>query len=349
MSLNESNMNNNKIQSNDLSKTIIEIRNLIGVSQSIVISTHMNPDGDALGSALGLCYFLKSIGKDAAVIISDPVPDNLAFLPGTPGIKQWGKDDCIDTLDKADLFIIVDLNSIGRLKELGNEIVCRKASKIIIDHHINPGDFADFYMVDTKCSSTGELIWRLISGFKEFKPNADIATNLYTAIMTDTGSFRFPRTTSEVHRIIAELIEAGADPVMIYDEVYCKMPATHLKLMGMVFSNLESYFDGRLNIVKIPKSFFEISGASEDEIEGFVEKTLFTSDVVVGILITEVIDRNELRVSFRSKGNFSVRKLAEKFGGGGHDNAAGARVKDQNIDEFYNTIIAEAGDMFFNN
>jgi phosphoesterase RecJ-like protein len=160
-----------------------------------------------------------------------------------------------------------------------------------------------------------------------------VAESLYLAIMTDTGSFRFPRTDALVHLIISELIECGADPVMLYEEVYNKIPFSSMKLLGEAYAGMEIYSEGKFCLMTIPRDLFAKTGSKEDDIENFVESILRIDGVKVGVLITELPDRSEFRVSFRSKGNYNIRDIAFQFGGGGHLNAAGARI--------YNTTLAE--------
>jgi len=330
-------------------KKIEEIKELIGTSKKAVILTHTNPDGDAVGSSLGLREFLEFKGLRVRIFINGGIPDNLKFLAGSEEITIFDETEHRKILTSADIIFILDLNDSSRLKSIESTLLMSKAYKIVIDHHLEPKDFADLYLVDTEASSTGELIWMLITSDKDFKLSKDAADALYVAIMTDTGSFRFPRTDENVHKIIARLINSGADPVRNYDEVYNKQSLESVKLLGEGFASLESYCGGKLLLMTLTRNMFERTGAMEDDIENFVERLMFIKDSLIGILITQVPTREELRISFRSKGTLSVRELARLYGGGGHVNAAGARIYDSSaIEKTKKSLIDEASELINN-
>jgi bifunctional oligoribonuclease and PAP phosphatase NrnA len=319
-----------------------ELHKLIAKSNNIIITTHINPDGDALGSALAMYFYLKGKNKNPMVFISGEIPFNMEFLPGIEKVINYEKTPVHDDIINSDLVIVVDLNDLGRLRQLSESIMESKAPKAVIDHHTNPHDFADIYIVDTESSSTGQLIWQVFKSDPQFVLSKDIASLLYVAIMTDTGSFRFPRTTGDLHRVIADLIDGGADPVSLYEKVYNNNPFRTMKLLGEAFYGMELYSEGKLCLMKITAVMLERAGAVEDDIENFVEKTLSIRGVVLGILITEIKERNEIRMSFRSKGNYSARDIAVHFGGGGHFHAAGARVSGKKLEELAGEIIEVA-------
>jgi phosphoesterase RecJ-like protein len=325
-----------------------KIFNLIEVSEKIIITTHVNPDGDAVGSALALNYFLQDSGKNSRVINFNDVPYNLKFLEGIKEIEIYSKDLHDSIIQNADLIVIVDLNDCARLKELQHPIIVSNAKKVVIDHHIEPKEFADIYAIDTDACSTGELIWKLIKLHQSYKITAKVAEYLYLAIMTDTGSFRFPRTDALVHLIISELIECGADPVMLYDEVYNKVPFSSMKLLGEAYAGMELFSEGRFCLMTIPKELFDKTESKEDDVENFVESILRIDGVKVGVLITELPDRNEYRISFRSKDNYNIRDIAYQLGGGGHLNAAGARVYNSTLDEVKSEVIEKIAKMIDN-
>lgn len=329
---------------NSLEKNYTKCLELIEASENLVISTHMNPDGDAIGSALALYYYAVQKGKNAEVLINGPLPYNLEFVIDDDNCKIYEDENHRDIILNADTIIIVDLNDSKRLLSVESAVLESKAKKIVIDHHLEPKEFADFYLVDSEACSAGEIVWKLLAQDKAFSPDQKFAEALYLAIMTDTGSFRFPRTDAEVHEIIARLIDAGADPVYIYEEAYNKNPFQSMKLLGEAFAGMELFHGGKLCVMSLRKEHFERSGANEDDVEGFVEKTLHAKGVEMGILMTEIKERNEIRNSFRSKGDISVRDIAIKFGGGGHKNAAGARVKDYDFDQLKAEIIEFAGE-----
>lgn len=330
----------------DIDSALEECFEVFDQSKKIVITTHMNPDGDAIGCALGLWHYANARGKDAVVINNNETPHNFKFLPGTDTIKVYNKERDYDDFMNADLIVVVDVNDSKRLRSVQEPIIDSPAKKIVIDHHIDPRQFADAYAIDTDCGSAGELIYRFIKLDKEYKISKAVAENLYVAIMTDTGSFRFPRTDAEVHRIIAELIEAGADPVRMYDEVYNTMSLRAFQLFGRAFASMEMFFGGKMGVMRLRQEDFIETGSNPDDVENIVENSLSIRGAMVGILVSDFPGNNELRISFRSKGDYSVRELASQFNGGGHKNAAGARMYDLPIDEAVGNILVAAEKLF---
>ena len=319
---------------------------LLKASKNVIILTHTNPDADAIGSSTALAYYLLNSCTKVQILISGEYPSNLNFLNHDNLVSSFNPEYHNHLFQECDLICALDFNDPTRIKEIMNLMIESKANKLIIDHHIKPKEFTDFQFIDTNACSTGELIWRIFRSDTNFNLDSKIATALYAAIMTDTGSFRFPKTTSEVHRIVANLIDAGADPVYVYDCVYNQFPLSATKLKGIGYSKLEQYFDNKVCIMTLSKSDFQTASAVEEETEGFVESLMAIKDVKVGILIIESPDSNQIRCSFRAKGDFEVRTLAEKFNGGGHYQAAGARVFDMSLESVKQAIIYEAGLLF---
>lgn len=318
-----------------------ECYNLLIKSKKIIITTHTNPDGDAIGSALGLYYFLANLGKSVFIINDSITPTNLEFLDVDNIIRFYSSNEDNSIIFNADLIVILDLNEPHRLKSMQDILANSNATKLLIDHHISPTDFTDFYYGTPEATSTGELVWKIMSD-KIQLPNSKIANAIYTAIMTDTGSFRFPKTNQNTHKIIAKLIELGADPVYTYEQTYNQLSIAALKMLGEALSNIEIYFDGKVAIMTLTKEMFLRTGASNQDTDNFIDKTLSIKGVMMGILISYISDKNEIRVSVRSKDNYlSARELCLQFNGGGHLNAAGARIFDQNIDQAKTIIINE--------
>jgi len=322
----------------------LAISEKIEKSYNIIITSHVSPDGDAIGSMLALHFFIKKhFNKKSKMFITGGINNNLKFLEGCENIQRYD-DRVMEDIIGADLIFVLDLNDLNRLKEAGDAVAMSNAYKVMIDHHLEPKPFADLEMIDTEATSTGELIWVLIDALNG-KFDKRISNALYTAIMTDTGSFRFDKTTSETHYIVAKLLENGADPVKCYDEIYNQKTVQALKLLGMSLANMELYNQGRISIMSLSKSDFDKADAIEDDTEGFVSNTLSVKGVEVGVLITER-EKGELRISFRSKGNYSVRETAARFGGGGHKFAAGARTLNQEFQEVKMNIVNELDKLF---
>ena len=322
---------------------INKIFEILVQAKNIIITTHINPDGDAIGSVVALNEFAKLKDKNTNIIINDEVPYNYRFLEGWESVFKYEPEKHNLLIENADAIFILDVNDIKRVKSLEIPILKSKAIKIVIDHHLEPKEFADYYFVDSEASSTSELIWKLLIQDDNFECNEKIASSLYTAIMTDSGSFRYPRTDAEVHRIIADLIDFGADPVKIYNEVYNRNPINIIRLLGIGYSNLESYFDGQLCLMTLRKTDFLKTETDSNDVEGFVEELHSINGVKVGILMTEILDKDEIRVSFRSKGNISVREIAQELNGGGHFHAAGARVSGANFNLLKESVVQKIG------
>lgn len=325
-------MNNSKI----LHK---EILNILKDSRKVLITTHTNPDGDAIGSALALYHYLVSKKITTQIIISDDIPRNLTFLADSKVVETYSPNRHTNYINSVDTIVFLDLNDISRTRLLSQVLDKSNAYKIVIDHHTNPKNFANLMYSEFEVSSTGELIYRLLTEDEDFKITPHIAECLYVAIMTDTGSFRFQRTTSEVHRIIANLIDAGADPYKIYDYVHNQNPLKIIRLLGIALSKMQLHFNGKVCIMTICKDDFAATGTNYRDTEFFVERTLSVEGVEIGILLTEVFERGEYKIALRSKGNIQVNSIANSLGGGGHLNAAGATIKSLSSETALQSVI----------
>jgi phosphoesterase RecJ-like protein len=329
--------------SNTLQTDLIKI---IKKSQNIIITSHTNPDGDAIGSMLAVYHYCNLLGINSQCIIVDNVPKNLQFLNGAEKIEVYNKQRHKQLFSKSDLIVFVDLNDMSRVRDMEAPIKESGAYKIVIDHHTNPKDFADYYFVNHNIASTGELIWQLLTNDHDFKLNRNIAEALYAAIVTDTGNFHYPRTTAETHRIISQLIEAGADPTELYEKIYNQSSFNVIKLLGIALSNLKLLYNGRVCLMPLSSVDFRNTHTSFRDTEFFVERTLSIEGVAVGILITEVLEKGQFKVSLRSKETYNVASIAQFIGGGGHINAAGATFQSSNLNSAIETIIRLIGKLF---
>jgi bifunctional oligoribonuclease and PAP phosphatase NrnA len=311
---------------------------------NFIITTHVNPDGDAIGSALGMFELLIKLNKKARIINISPTPNELKFLDRNNIIEHFEKQKHSELFDKNTCVIIVDLNDPKRLGEIGD--LCLESGEIIvIDHHLFPKAFANHYFMDVNSASTAEIIWKI---WQESKQSlSKLASEaIYVGIMTDTGSFRYDRTVAQTFRICADLLDHGADPEYLYNMIYNRNSYEGLKLLGVALNSIELHYEGKLAIMPLPKKIFEETGASEDDTEGFSSQGLKIEGVKVAITITEIKSRDELRISFRSRDGISIRELAEEFGGGGHGYASGARVENSNFDEMKAELIESAKVLF---
>jgi phosphoesterase RecJ-like protein len=310
---------------------IASLTELLAQPQKIVITTHHKPDGDAMGSSLGLYNYLIQQGHHARVITPTDYPDFLSWMPGNGDVIIYTENvDKADALiADADLIFCLDFNALGRINEMGVKVGESKALKIMIDHHLEPQDFDDYRYWNINACATAQLIYTFIT--EELKNpkliNKDVATCLYTGIMTDSKSFSLPNTTSAVHRIIADLIDAGAVNWYIYDEVYNNSSENRLRFLGICLSErLEVLHEYNTAIIAVTKHDLEKYEVITGDTEGIVNYALSITGVKLAALIVERYDK--VKLSLRSKGEFPANEICKKyFNGGGHRNAAGGAME----------------------
>lgn len=311
-----------------------KIAALLKEKQIIAIVSHVMPDGDSVGSMLALYTVLKRMGKDVDVYSSDPVPEKYAYLPGAQAIKTC----CGQENKEYELLIVLDCGSMDRT---GNCEWLENSSDISIniDHHGTNSLFANYNLVDTNASATGELIYQIIRlmGLDILK---DEALCLYTAILTDTGSFRYSNTTSITHQIAGDLINTGIDFGAVYENVYRNYRFQDLKLLGKALNSIELYGDGKIGYMQVLKDDMEYNGS--ENTSDFIDYVRDIDSVEAAVFIKETSD-GELKVSMRSKRIVDVKSICEKYGGGGHTRAAGCTVKEE-IESFKERIISDIED-----
>jgi bifunctional oligoribonuclease and PAP phosphatase NrnA len=309
--------------------------------QRFVITTHIRPDGDALGSQLALGRFLEKLGREVSLINSDPAPYNLTWLPGIEGVEVFdGSLDQRARIDEADLIVVVDTNSAERLGKLTAPVRHSGAKKLLIDHHTRPESWFDEAYARETASSTGELVYEIIAARDPSLIDTEIATALYTAIMTDTGSFRYSSVTSHVHRIVADLLDYGdIQPAPIHISLYDTQSIEGLRLLARALEGVTIRYSGRLATMVISQRMVREANAGLDETEGFVNYALSVEGVEAAAIFLET--DSGTKISFRSKGRTYVNEWARAFGGGGHRNAAGAYVR-RPLDVVVEEVIAAA-------
>lgn len=307
------------------------IGDLLRHPHRIVITTHQNPDADAMGSSLGLAGYLRQKGHSVTVITPTDYPHNLTWMPGNDEVlafEEKQRTQVEQLIAEADTIFCLDFSALDRIRELAPMVRQARATKVMIDHHLEPETFADFAYWDTTAAATAQLVFKLIEQLGEGELiDADVAACLYAGLMTDTGSFRHSNTTPEVHRIAAALLERGIDVSQIHRLIFDGVSLDKLRLLGYVLNE-------KLRV--LPEYNFAYITLTADELRRFRSKTGDTEGLVNYALSVEgviaaaiLIDRGEeIRLSFRSVGDFSVRELVHvHFNGGGHKNAAGGRSK----------------------
>ncbi|HWB26396.1 MAG TPA: bifunctional oligoribonuclease/PAP phosphatase NrnA [Chitinophagaceae bacterium] len=301
-------------------------------AKKIVITTHQKPDGDAMGSSLALFHFLRSIGHEVTVISPTNWAAFLNWMPGCSEVIDFEKKPEIAKLliEKTDIIFCLDFNIMHRTKSMELPLLDANCIKVLIDHHQQPQEEAfNFGVSDVAKSSTCEMVYDFIVGSKySGKLNLDIAACIYTGIMTDTGSFRFPSTTAAVHRAVAHLKDLGLKHSVIHDNIYDNLSESRLRFLGNALLNrLEVLYEYNTALMVIPKRDLLKFEIKTGDTEGLVNYLLTIQGIKLGALL---IDRDEERKwSFRSKGDFDVNIFARQhFEGGGHKNAAGGRSSD---------------------
>jgi phosphoesterase RecJ-like protein len=283
-----------------------------------LIACHENPEGDAIGSELALALALRKMGKTVTVLNADPVPGNLAFLPGADSVVR--EEDG----SRYDVAIVVDCGSAERTGRVQGEI--RKPPILVnIDHHRTNGGCGEFCLIDPDAAATGMLIYRILSALG-VEIDYDVAVNIYVAILTDTGSFHYSNSSPEAFHIAGEMIRRGIDPWAVAEQVYETQSADRLRLLGRVLGSLEITAGGKVAAITTMRKDLSDFSAGKDSLEGFINYPRSILGVEVAVSFREEGER-EFRVSFRSKGRVDVSAVALAFGGGGHRNAAGCTMQ----------------------
>jgi bifunctional oligoribonuclease and PAP phosphatase NrnA len=320
----------------------VSVLSLLRDNQRFVLCTHQRPDGDALGSQVALGLFLESLGKEVLMINSDPTPYNLVWMPSVDRVQVFdGSVDQIKQIQQAEVIALMDLNALDRLGRLAAPVRASGATKVLIDHHTGPETWFDATYSRESASSTGELVYELIVAIDADRIDAHIATALYTAIVTDTGSFRFSTVTPEVHRIAADILERGdIKPAPIHTAVYDARSMESLRLLGRSLESITLCFEGKVGYMVLSQRMVRETNAGLDEAEGFVNYVLSIEGVEVAVLFSEV--ESGVKMSYRSKGEYPVNEWARHFGGGGHRNASGAFVRNKGLAEAVDMAMAVA-------
>ena len=303
--------------------------------ESFVIVTHVSPDGDALGSSLGLYHFLSAYGKDnVAVVVPNAFPSFYRWMPGAKDVVIHEKypDFAEKLIKEADVIFCLDFNEPKRIEKLAPAVIASEGRKVMIDHHLNPADFCRVTMSYPEMSSTSEMIFRFICRMGMFDLlNRDAAACIYTGMMTDTGGFTYNSNNREIYFIISELLSKGIDKDEIYRRVFNTYSESRLRLMGYVLSQMKVYPDYHAALISLTKAEQSQFDYVRGDSEGFVNIPLSIKGVIFSCFLREDTEKPMIKISLRSVGTFPCNQLAaEFFGGGGHLNASGG--------EFYGTM-----------
>ena len=293
-----------------------QVVELIETKRKFGITTHIKPDGDGVGSSLGLCWLLRSLGKEAEVIVHGDVPIAYRTLPGADEIRDVKVVD-----NEYDAVFVIECSDLDRpgIAGLQNEFT------VNIDHHTTSEHFGTINWIDSTASAVGEMIYNLCKAIGG-RITKDIAECVYMALVTDTGSFHFPNTSDRTLKVASELIKAGAQPAKIGEAVYNNYPWSRIELMRQVLDTVKRDDTGRIAMLRQTIAMKDLAGAVDGDNNGFVNIPLAAREVVAVVYMREV-GENQFRASLRSKGDINVAKVAEKFGGGGHKNASGLSIE----------------------
>ncbi len=309
----------------------------------VVLATHVNPDGDALGSLFGLADILQGLGKTVFPYLEEPVSHLYDFIPGSQSAKTdiAEMQEFVDSCGAGDVVCIaLDCGDAGRLGKEKDQLLA-VSPFLVIDHHHGNTAFGDTLWLDAGSSSTGELVYELALAL-DAEVSSAAAYALYVAILTDTGSFHYDTTSPRTLRIAADLLEKGVSPEDVAGKVYDSFSLQRLRLMQMVLATLELHHDEQVGIVHVSSEMFAGSGAESGDIEGFINYPRSIKSVQVAVFLKET-QKGFVGVSLRAKGTCDVAAIAAKYGGGGHKNAAGFRFADTTLEAVRETVLTALG------
>lgn len=301
-----------------MTETIQKIVEAIRHSRSVLITSHEGPDGDAIGSSLGMAAFLRAIGKQVTVHLADPVPELYRFLPGAELVRADIPDQDFD------LAFVLD---VGEFRRAGKQFSAFKriGQTVNLDHHLTCENFGAYNLIDDQAAATGLLVWRIAKSFG-FTADYDTALCLYVAILTDTGSFRYSNANREAFAVAGELMEQGGlNAWTVSEKLYESQPRKRLELLALALPTLEFIRNGQAASLVVTLDMYATTGANAELTDGFINYPRSVAGVEVAIFLRQ-LDQRTFKVGFRSKGAVNVATLARAFGGGGHHNAAGGTV-----------------------
>lgn len=315
------------------SHKIEEVEHLLDKFDKIVIVTHVSPDGDAIGSSLGLYHYLTDLGNEVNIIVPNTFPDFLKWIPGAEDILIYEKQQEFSRklISEAQLIFCLDFNVPKRISHLGPLVEAAKAKKVLIDHHPYPSDFCDIAISHPEISSTSELVFRLICRMGDFETMSyNSATAIYTGMMTDTGGFTYNSNNIEIYLIIGELLKKGINKDQIYSNVYHNYTEDRYRLLGYTLAEkMKIYPEYNAALVWLTNEEQSKYNVKKGDTEGFANQPLNIKGIIFAVFIRQ--DNDMIKISFRSQGNFPSNKFASLcYNGGGHLNAAGG--------EFYGTM-----------
>jgi len=318
-----------------------KLTKLIEASDKIILSTHVDPDGDGLGSEIAFYLYLKNINKDVTILNISQTPNKYKFLDKNNYIKTFSKS-YEDTVANADLLIVFDLGDFSRIGEIGEIVKQNNVKSVNLDHHhLRDDSMYELSIVNTKSPSTTYMIWKYFEelGFTGQPLEDEIAIALYSGLVNDTGSFRYSSVTSDSHLMAAHLLQSNINPNDIFSNIYENISLSKIKLKAELIDNIKMHENGQVAYAIITEAMFKKTESNHTASEGFSEFIRGIKGVEIAFCITERDD--EYKVSFRSNGKHSINDLAGLFGGGGHYFAAGCKIEKNDVQDSIEKILKE--------
>ena len=323
---------------------IDKIKSLLSNKKDIVIIPHKNPDGDAIGASTGLKNYFDNFNHNVKIISPNKFPDFLSWMDPDNQIKIFSEDEsCIQKIINADIIFTLDFNNLVRISSMKEQVEKSNAIIIMIDHHENPSNYADFMYSVPEMSSTCEMIYHFIDklGDKD-KIDKKIAKSLYAGIMTDTGSFKFPSTTHVTHKVVSNLLKTGISHFEIHNQIYDNNKPERIQLLSFALSQIKIIEDLNTCYISLSQKNLDKFNYEKGDTEGIVNYGLSIKNIKFAVIFMENSNEKVIRISLRSRGNFNVNEFSKNiFGGGGHKNAAGAISKktlSKTIDYFLKSL-----------
>ncbi|PCE64852.1 DHH family phosphoesterase [Sediminicola luteus] len=308
---------------------IASLSELLADPKKILIIPHKNPDGDAMGSTLALCHYLRGQGHKARVMAPNEYPKFLKWLPGNDQVLVYDRNPEAGNryIREAAVIFTLDFNDLDRAHTMSPMLKEATGTFVMVDHHEEPKDYAQITFSDPKKGSTCEMVYDLICALGgQARITSDMAQCLYTGIMTDSGSFRFPSTTGTTHRIVADLIDRGADNSAIHQRIYDTNNPSRLQLLGKALNNMVILPEFRTAYITLSQEELDSANYKKGDTEGFVNYGLSLKNIIFAVIFIENTEEGIIKISFRSQGDFEVNQFSKHhFSGGGHMNAAGGR------------------------
>ena len=303
-------------------------KSLIEDAQTIVITTHIQPDADGIGSEIALCYALRTLGKNVICVNEEKLLDRYLYLDPKNLIyshKEYQELIKDEKFPKSvDLFIVTDTNSLARIGPQVQKVVTHTENLLFIDHHPTPQELAAIHCIDTTMAATGELVGNLIESIG-VPFTKEMALAMYTAILIDTSSFRYPTVTADTHRLIAKLMDTGVDPPEAYNRIYGTKKVDYMKMLGLVLSDINATENGQVGWMKITEEILEKYNVDSEDTHGLINHLLILDNIKVALMFRQI--DHKVKISFRSAGDIDVGVMAQALGGGGHDHSAATLIE----------------------